>query len=79
MLCGTHRNGCPENHVDRFLNEHRRYPQWNIEYAGIAPKLRKDERAVLARNDIVRQDLEELTDGLILPESLRIEPETATT
>jgi uncharacterized protein len=54
-----------KNHVDRFLNEHRTYQQWNIEHVGIAPKLSKDERAVLSRNDIVPQDLEDLTKGLI--------------
>jgi uncharacterized protein len=54
-----------KNHVDRFLNEHRLYQEWNIERVGIAPKLAKDERAVLARNDILPQDLGDLTKGLV--------------
>jgi hypothetical protein len=53
-----------KNHVDRFLNEHRSYQKWKIEYVGISVRLSEDERTVLMRNDILPQSLEDLTAGL---------------
>jgi hypothetical protein len=46
-----------KNHVDRFLNEHRSYQKWIIEYVGISVRLREDDRVVLARNDILPQNV----------------------
>lgn len=54
-----------KNHVDRFLNENRQFQAWKIDYVCISPILTKAERAVLIRNDMVPQDLRELTSGLI--------------
>jgi uncharacterized protein len=53
-----------KNHVDRFLNEHRTYQKWKVEYVGVAPRLSEDERRVLMRADILPQPLDELIAGL---------------
>jgi hypothetical protein len=53
-----------KNHVDRFLNEHRAYQRWHIEYVGISVRLTEDERTVLTRNDVIPQSLDDLTAGL---------------
>ena len=53
-----------EGHVDRFLNEHRAYQDWAIDYVGISVRLSEDERAVLTRHDIIPQSLDDLTAGL---------------
>jgi AAA+ ATPase superfamily predicted ATPase len=53
-----------KNHVDRFLNENRKYQKWTIDYVGVAPRLNDDERKVLTRADIIPQPLEDLTAGL---------------
>ncbi len=54
-----------KNHVDRFLNEHRSFQKWKIEYVGISVRLSDDERIVLNRNDVLPQSLDDLTLGLI--------------
>ena len=53
-----------KNHVDRFLNEHRTYQKWKLEYAGVSVRLSEDESTVLTRNGITPQPLEGLTAGL---------------
>jgi hypothetical protein len=53
-----------KNHADRFLNEHRAYQRWQIDYVGISVQLSDDDRAVLTRNDIMPQALGDLTAGL---------------
>jgi AAA+ ATPase superfamily predicted ATPase len=51
-------------HVDRFLAAMPRYRDWNKQYAGIAPVLNAEERAVLSRHGLISQDLNDLTQGL---------------
>jgi hypothetical protein len=53
-----------KGHVERFLNENPKYHKWRIEYVGVAPRLTKDERKVLARADIIPQSLDELVAGM---------------
>ena len=53
-----------KSHADRFLNEHRIYQGWNIDYVGISVRLDEDDRKILARNDIIPQSLDDLTAGL---------------
>ena len=53
-----------KSHVDRFLDEHRSYHDWDIDYVGISVRLSDDERAVLTRHGITPQSLEDLTTGL---------------
>jgi AAA+ ATPase superfamily predicted ATPase len=53
-----------KEHVDRFLDEHRKYQKWKTELVGISGRLNADERQILTRNDITPQDLGELTAGL---------------
>lgn len=48
-------------HVARFLGTMRQYQGWKHEYVGIAPVLDADQRAVLARHDVIPQDLNDLT------------------
>jgi AAA+ ATPase superfamily predicted ATPase len=52
-------------HVSRFLDTRRKYQSWQIEYVGIAPSLDADQRRVLARHDVIPQDLRDLTEGLL--------------
>lgn len=54
-----------KEHVDRFLNEHRQYQKWGIDYVGISARLQKADRKVLTRNDIIPQDLRDLTANLM--------------
>lgn len=51
-------------HVDRFLAAMPKYRDWNKQYAGIAPVLNAEERAVLSRHGLISQDLNDLTQGL---------------
>lgn len=53
-----------KGHVGRFLNEHRAYHDWAVELVGVSVRLTEDDRAVMARNDIHPQSLDDLTDGL---------------
>jgi hypothetical protein len=53
-----------KGHVQRFLDTFRRYQTWTIEYAGIAPRLDDQERAVLHQHDVLSQDLNDLTKDL---------------
>ena len=53
-----------KGHVDRFLETMRQYRAWQVEYVGIAPELTAAHRAVLARHDLIPQDLNDLTLGL---------------
>ena len=49
----------------RFCDLQRKYQSWQIEYVGIAPSLDADQRRVLARHDVIPQDLRDLTEGLV--------------
>ena len=51
-------------HVRRFLDATPQYRDWRHEYAGIAPVLDADQRAVLSRHDVIPQDLPDLMSGL---------------
>ncbi len=51
-------------HVGRFLDTMPQYRAWKVQYAGIAPLLNPEQRAVLARHDVMPQDLNDLTVDL---------------
>lgn len=51
-------------HVARFRETFREYQDWQIEYVAIAPRLDAEQRRVLARYDVIPQDLVDLTEGL---------------
>ena len=53
-----------KSHVDRFLNENRKYQEWTVDYVGVTVRLTEDERRVLTRADIIPQPLDELTAEL---------------
>jgi uncharacterized protein len=53
-----------KQHVGRFLDAMPRYRAWKVQYAGIAPGLNLEQRAVLARHDVIPQDLNDLTANL---------------
>jgi AAA+ ATPase superfamily predicted ATPase len=53
-----------KQHVDRFLQTMPKYRTWTKHYVGISPLLDTGQRAVLARHDIIPQDLNDLTSGL---------------
>ena len=52
-----------KGHVGRFLETMPRYREWKHQYVGIAPVLDADQRAVLARHDVIPQDLTDLTSN----------------
>ncbi len=53
-----------KQHVDRFLQVMPSYQGWTKQYVGIAPALDAPQRAILAGQDIIPQDLNDLTLGL---------------
>lgn len=53
-----------KGHAGRFLNLHREYGSWKIEYVGVSPELSTEQRAVLERNEVIPQSLADLTEGL---------------
>jgi AAA+ ATPase superfamily predicted ATPase len=53
-----------KEHVGRFLVTMPRYRAWKVQYAGIAPVLNREQRAILARHDVIPQDLKDLTVDL---------------
>jgi uncharacterized protein len=53
-----------KGHVGRFLDAFPKYKIWKIEYVGISPRLREEEREVLRRHDVMPQDLPDLTQDL---------------
>ena len=53
-----------KGHVRRFLETTPRYQAWKTQYVGIAPELNAGQRAVLARHDVMPQDLNDLTADL---------------
>jgi hypothetical protein len=53
-----------KGHVTRFLETFREYQDWQIEHVAIAPQLDTQQRSVLARHNIIPQDLVDLTEGL---------------
>jgi hypothetical protein len=54
-----------KHHVERFLKTIPRYQSWTKELVGISPELNAEERAILASHDLIPQDLNDLTAGLI--------------
>jgi hypothetical protein len=54
-----------KHHVERFLETMPRYQSWTKELVGISPELNAEERAILASHDLIPQDLNDLTAGLI--------------
>jgi uncharacterized protein len=50
--------------AERFLKSMPKYRGWSHEYVGIAPALGAEQRTILAANDIIPQDLSDLTTGL---------------
>lgn len=53
-----------KNHGDRFRRQHAVYQDWYYEYAGVTVRLNDDQRKVLQRNDVIPQDLDDLTREL---------------
>ncbi len=53
-----------KGHVQRFLETMKQYQTWKVEYVGVAPLLNEEQRTVLARHDIMGQDLNDLTANL---------------
>jgi hypothetical protein len=53
-----------KGHVRRFLDTMPRYRAWKVEYVGVAPLLDAEQRAVLARHEVIPQDLNDLTSDL---------------
>ena len=53
-----------KQHVERFLRMEPEYQGWTKQYAGIAPGLDAEQRAILTNHDIIPQDLNDLTAGL---------------
>jgi len=53
-----------KQHVERFLLTMPKYQSWNQQYVGISPVLDAEQRAILMGNDIIPQDLNDLTLGL---------------
>jgi AAA+ ATPase superfamily predicted ATPase len=47
-------------HVERFLQAMPRYEGWTKQFVGIAPELNAEQRAILARHDVIPQDLNDL-------------------
>jgi len=48
-------------HVERFLEAMPQYQGWTKQFVGIAPELNAEQRAILARHDVIPQDLNDLT------------------
>lgn len=53
-----------KGHGDRFLKAFPKYKAWKVQYAGIAPSLDHNQRAILERHDVIPQDLNDLMSGL---------------
>lgn len=53
-----------KGHVQRFLQAMPRFQSWKIQYVGIAPLLDRNQRKILARHDVIAQDLRDMTKGL---------------
>jgi uncharacterized protein len=53
-----------KQHVDRFLKALPKYETWARDYVGIATRLDAEQRAILAAEGIIPQDLADLTVGL---------------
>ena len=53
-----------KGHVDRFLKALPEYKAWKVQYAGIAPSLDREQRAILEHHDVIPQDLNDLMLGL---------------
>jgi AAA+ ATPase superfamily predicted ATPase len=54
-----------KQHAARFLAATPAYAKWHVDYAGVAPSLNAEQRAVLMRNGVIGQDLHDLMAGLV--------------
>ena len=54
-----------KEHVERFLETMPQYQNWAKQYVGIAPVLDAEQRAILTGHEVIPQDLNDLTSGLI--------------
>ena len=54
-----------KQHVERFLQTMPKYRGWKKQFVGIAPVLDAEQRAILTSHDIIPQDLNDLTHGLL--------------
>jgi hypothetical protein len=53
-----------KGHVQRFLDIMPKYRAWTVQYVGVAPVLDAEQRTVLARHNVLGQDLNDLTSSL---------------
>lgn len=53
-----------KGHVLRFLQAMPKYQSWAIQYVAVAPHLDRAQRKIIARHDVLAQDLRDLTKGL---------------
>lgn len=51
-------------HANRFLKAKTEFRDWHSEFAGVAPKLDEEQRAILQSHEMIPQDLGDLTRGL---------------
>ena len=51
-------------HTERFLASHRAYANWWVEYVAIAPRIPLELRRQLVAQQVIPQDLSDLTKGL---------------
>lgn len=53
-----------KRHVQRFLEAMPYYQSWMKQYVAVSTTLTPDQRIVLARHDVIAEDLNDLTSGL---------------
>jgi uncharacterized protein len=53
-----------DQHIDRFLDEYKRYRQWTVEKVALAPHIDTDVRERLEERGYLAEDLVDLTHGL---------------
>lgn len=51
-------------HIARFMDEHRRFADWQVQEVAIAPQLEAKARADIQARGFLAQDLQDLTAGL---------------
>ena len=54
-----------KGHVARYFEHKPLKAGWQYDLVGIAPRLSPEQRGVLERHDVIPQDLNDLTDGLL--------------
>lgn len=54
-----------KKHVESFLQTLPKYQGWTKQYVGISPMLDAEQRGILTSHDIIPQDLNDLTQGLV--------------